>query len=128
MTSLLFVSIAIAGGVGAALRFVVDGVVQRSLPTSLPVGTGVVNVTGSLALGLVTGFALVGAVGEDWRPVIAVGLLGGYTTFSTASLETVRLVQRGDLGRGVVSGVGMLVLSVLAAWAGLAIATTLAAG
>lgn len=119
MTPLLLVAVAVAGGIGSALRFAIDSILQRVLAGSLPVATAIINVTGSFALGLVTGLALGGLVPAEWQAVLGVGLLGGYTTFSTASLETVRLIQRGRVGAGVSIALGVLVLSVLAAAGGL---------
>lgn len=81
---------ALAGGLGAALRFLVDGWVSRGVSTRVPLGTFVVNVTGSFALGLLVASAAPTAVAS----VIGTGLLGGYTTFSAASVEAVALARR----------------------------------
>jgi len=90
----LFAAVCLAGALGALARFVVDGEVRRRRPSAFPWATFVVNVTGSLLLGVVTG-AVVGH-GEPslLRTVVGTGFCGGYTTFSTAAVETVRLVQR----------------------------------
>ena len=114
MSPLLVVAVAAAGGVGAALRFVVDGLVKDRLGSSHPWGTTVVNVSGSFALGLLTGLALQGVVGPEWKAVLGTGLLGGYTTFSTASVETVRLLAARRWVPGVAYGLGVLVLAVAA--------------
>ncbi|MET4051961.1 CrcB protein [Frigoribacterium sp. PvP054] len=119
MSPLLVVAVAAAGGVGAALRFVVDGLVKDRLGSSHPWGTTVVNVSGSFALGLLTGLALQGVVGPEWKAVLGTGLLGGYTTFSTASVETVRLLAAGRRGAAVANGLGMLVVCVAVASLGL---------
>jgi CrcB protein len=118
MTPLLFLGIAAAGGVGAAVRLVVDGVIRSRFGGAAPWGTAVINVTGSLLLGFVTALALGGVVDDGWRLVLGGGLLGGYTTFSTASIETVRLLQDGRKRAGVVNALGMLVVAVLAALLG----------
>jgi CrcB protein len=129
---LVFVAIALAGGAGAALRLVVDGVVRsvvaaRTRPgsavRSLPLGTALINVTGSFALGLLTGSASASAGGVSHEVLLVVGggLIGGYTTFSTASVETVRLLAEGRRGAGVLNVVGVLALSVGAAVLGVAI-------
>ncbi|WP_423921120.1 fluoride efflux transporter CrcB [Frigoribacterium sp. 2-23] len=123
MTPALFVGIALAGGVGASLRFVVDGVVTGRLHNVFPWGTNIINVTGSLLLGLVTGLALGGVVSHDWQLVLGTGLLGGYTTFSTASLQTVRLLLDGARGPALLNGLGMLVLCVAASGLGLWLGT-----
>lgn len=121
MTPLTFVLLAVAGGCGAALRFLVDGAVRARFRTAYPWGTTLINVSGSLLLGFVT--ALTGAhlLPEAWRLVVGTGLLGGYTTFSTASYETVRLLQARRYLLAAANGPGMLVASVAAALAGLAL-------
>lgn len=119
MSVVVFLAIALAGGVGAVARFVLDGAIKARVSTAFPIGTMVINVSGSLLLGLVTGLALGAVVTDDWRLILGTGFLGGYTTFSTASFETVRLVQTGKWVSSLVNGVGMLVLSVVAAGSGL---------
>ena len=119
MNALTFLFVALAGGVGAAARLLVDGVVRARVPASFPVGILLVNVTGSLLLGLITGLALGGLVAPEWQLILGGGLMGGYTTFSTASYETVRFVQDGRYLAALTNGLGMLVASVLAAGLGL---------
>lgn len=114
----LALAVAVAGGLGAATRFVVDGAVRRRLPM---VPTLVVNVTGSFALGVVAGLVLRDAVGPGLGAVVGTGFLGGYTTFSTASTETVRLLEQRRLVAAVATAVAMLLLSVAACAAGLAL-------
>lgn len=115
----LFVVVCIAGGAGAVLRFVVDGWVGAAVPMRFPVGTTTINLTGSFILGVVTGLASADLLPGAWGSVLGVGLMGGYTTFSTASVETVRLLLAGDLRPGLVAGLGMLIGCVLAALLGL---------
>ncbi|HXH34819.1 MAG TPA: fluoride efflux transporter CrcB [Plantibacter sp.] len=115
MTPVLFLMIAVAGGVGAAARFVLDGVIRARLGGRYPWGTTIINVSGSLLLGFVTALALSGVVDDSWRLVLGGGFLGGYTTFSTASIETVRLLHEGRSRAGLANAFGMLVASVLAA-------------
>lgn len=113
--------LAIAGGVGAGLRFIVDGLVRSRFHTALPLGTILVNITGSLLLGGLTGLIAGHYTSSVVGLVIGTGLLGGYTTFSTASLETVRLVQAGRPGQAFVNALGTMVLCVVAAAAGFAL-------
>ncbi len=122
MTVPLLIMVAVAGGVGAALRYLVDNAIQRTLTerTSYPWGTMVINLSGSLLLGVITGYAT-GHVGQTWVTVAGVGLLGGYTTFSTASVETVRLLADRRYRAGLINGFGMLLGGVLAAYGGLLI-------
>lgn len=119
MTPLLFIGTALAGGVGAALRFFLDGLVKARTRAAFPYGTALVNLTGSFALGVLAGVAANGWLAPEVAAVVGVGLLGGYTTFSTASVETVRLAQEGRYRAAVVNGLGVLVACTLAALAGL---------
>ena len=119
MTPLLFVAVALAGGFGAALRLVVDGLVQARVRSSVPVGTLVINVAGSLLLGLITGLSLALWLPAAWHLVLGGGLMGGFTTFSTASYETVRLARARRSVAAVTTGLGMLVLAVSCAFLGL---------
>jgi CrcB protein len=119
VTPLLFLAVSLAGGLGAALRLVVDGVVRSRLRTTLPVGTLLINVVGSLLLGLVTGLAVASWLPVGWQLVLGGGLLGGFTTFSTASYETVRLAMDRHSAAAAANGVGMLALAVCCAFVGL---------
>ena len=119
MTALLVVAVAAAGGVGAVARLVFDGLLRSWLRVGFPIGTTIINVTGSFLLGLVTGLALAHGLPPEWRAVLGTGFLGGYTTFSTASYETVRLAQQRRYRAALVNGVGMLVLALAAAGLGL---------
>ena len=119
MTPLLFVATALLGGVGAALRFLLDGLVRARTRGTFPIGTALVNLSGSFALGIVTGVAAGGWLAPEVAAVLGVGLLGGYTTFSTASVETVRLARERRYRAAVVNGLGVVVACTLAALAGL---------
>jgi CrcB protein len=112
------VLVAVGGGVGAALRFFLDGLVKARV-TSFPLGTLVINVTGSLVLGALTGAAQAGTLPLSAVAVLGTGMMGGYTTFSTASVETVQLLRTGKTRLAVLNGLGMLVVSVGAAALGL---------
>lgn len=119
MTPLTFIFIAIAGGLGAAARLVVDGLARSRITSTFPIGTTIINVSGSLLLGFVTGLAIGQVLPEEVRVIAGAGFLGGYTTFSTASFETVRLIQARRYGAAFANGIGMLVLCVLASTLGL---------
>ena len=119
MTPLLFVGAALAGGAGAVLRYVIDVGVAHLSRSRFPWGILLVNLTGSFALGVVTS-ALPGQA-----VLLGAGLLGGYTTFSTAMLDAVLLWQRGRSPAAVFDALGMLLLSLLAAAAGLALGALL---
>lgn len=115
----MILAVSLAGGVGAGTRLVFDGFIRNRVKTSFPFGTSVINVSGSFLLGLVTGLALAHVLPDEWRLIMGTGFLGGYTTFSTASFETVRLAQQGRYAAALGNGVGMLVAALLAAGAGL---------
>ncbi|MDQ1576348.1 MAG: fluoride exporter [Microbacteriaceae bacterium] len=113
------VALSVAGGLGAVVRLVFDGFLRSRVKVAYPLGTTVINVTGSLLLGLVTGLAVTHALPTEWRFVLGTGFLGGYTTFSTASYETVRLAQAGRYAAALANGIGMFMVSLLAAGVGL---------
>lgn len=118
MSGWAFVTAALAGGIGAGLRYIVDVLVVGGRPGRLPLGTLVVNVTGSFALGVLTGLGAA-LVGSDLAWVLGVGLLGGYTTFSTVSAESVLLMRAGEARRGWMNALVTLGLGVVAGAAGL---------
>ncbi|MBG6181341.1 fluoride efflux transporter CrcB [Arthrobacter sp. CAN_A1] len=125
MSVLVVLLIGAAGGFGAVTRFVVDGVVRARFATAIPWGTVTINVVGSGLLGLLTGVALGGGVPQELQLAAGVGFLGGFTTFSTASVETVRLIQSGRVGRGLVNALGTAVLALVAAAAGIVVGAVL---
>lgn len=128
MTVLLFVSVAVAGGLGAASRLLLDGLIRaRTRGSGLPWGTIAINLSGSLLLGVLLGLAAGFWVSPEWMQILGVGFLGGYTTFSTASFETVRLLQERRRGAALFNGIGVLVAAAAAAglgyWLGILLAT-----
>ncbi|TDN90882.1 CrcB family protein [Microbacterium sp. BK668] len=121
---MLILVVAGAGGLGAGLRYAVDALVMRGRRGAFPVGILVVNVTGSFGLGLLTGLAAL--VDASWATAIGVGLLGGFTTFSTVSVETVLLGRRGRRDWAWLNLVGTLAASVAAAAIGVGLGRLLA--
>ncbi|GIG37013.1 fluoride efflux transporter CrcB [Cellulomonas pakistanensis] len=111
--------VAVLGGLGAATRFWVDGAIRARGRTVLPVATITINVTGSLLIGLVVGAHLHLGLPATWQLLLATGFCGGYTTFSAAAVETVRLAQTGDRARALANLAGTMLLAVAAAAAGL---------
>jgi fluoride exporter len=118
VSALELVLVAVGGGVGAALRFVLDGLVKARV-SGFPLGTALINVTGSFVLGGITGLGEAGTLLPTAVAVLGTGMMGGYTTFSTASVETVQLLRSGRTRAAVLNGLGMLVVSVGAAALGL---------
>ena len=111
-----------AGAVGAPARYLVDGFVRDRTSAGFPWGTVVVNATGSLLLGLLTGLGLYHAFPETPRLVLGTGFCGAYTTFSTFTFETVRLVEEGALDEALRYVLATLVVCAGAAGAGVALA------
>jgi CrcB protein len=106
MTALL---LCLAGGIGAAARLVLDGLIRSRLRSTYPVATTAINLTGSLLLGLLTGLAAGHFLPHAWQLIAGTGLLGGFTTFSTASFETVRLLEDRRYLAAVLNGFGTLI-------------------
>jgi len=97
----------------------VDGTIRARVRGALPVATIAVNVSGSLLIGLIAGAHLYLGLPTSWQLLLATGFCGGYTTFSAAAVETVRLAQAGERGRAVVNLLGTMLLTVAAAALGL---------
>lgn len=126
MIGLEFAALAAAGGVGAGLRFVLDGAVigavsgaaTRGRRDGFPVGILIVNVLGSLLLGVVVGLGTAIVPGA-LAAILGTGLLGGFTTFSTVSVETVLLAERGRRCAAAANLIGTLALALAAAGLGM---------
>ncbi len=124
MNALVVVAVALAGGAGAGLRYLVDRLVP--MRGGFPFGILIVNVSGSFVLGLLTGLAT--ALAPEAAMVLGVGLLGGYTTFCTVSVESALLAERGRWKDAAANLLGTLVLAVAAAAGGIALGSLLVAG
>jgi len=110
---LVWTGVALLGGCGALLRFVIDGAIAERAGSEFPWGTLTVNVSGSLVLGLLAGLALHG----DALLLAGTAVLGSYTTFSTWMLETHRLAEEGEpwvallnIGLSLALGIGAAAL------------------
>jgi CrcB protein len=117
--------VVLAAAVGAPVRYVVDQAIQHRWPGAFPAGTLTVNVTGSLVLGLLTGLAAHHGLAPQAVTILGTGLLGGYTTFSTFSYETIRLLEDGAVAEAALNVGGSLTLGLAAAAAGLGLALVL---
>jgi CrcB protein len=111
--------VALAGGAGAALRALLIHQVSVRRDDPLPLGTVLVNASGSLLLGILTGLSLYHGLGSHLLAVIGVGLCGGYTTWSTASWETIHLFHTGLRTEAVIYTIGGLAVCLAAAAAGI---------
>ena len=112
----------VGGGLGASLRHFVNLISARGLGTSFPWGTFIINISGSLVMGLIAGYlAFKGGASQPWRLFLMTGILGGYTTFSAFSLDAALLYQRGEIGSALFYVLGSVVLSIAGLFAGLAL-------
>lgn len=124
---MIYVYLAAGGVAGTFARFWMTGWVGVAGPGAFPWGTLLVNVLGSLTLGLVLGATAAGEISPELRLALTVGLCGAFTTFSTMSYETVVLLQAGDWVRAGAYALGGLVLGLAAVLVGLHAARILAA-
>ena len=117
MTQIL--PIAAGGAIGALLRYWIAGAVQSLTGGSFPVGTLVVNVSGSLLMGFLYVLLLEQFdLGAGWRAGLLVGVLGAYTTFSTFSIETLNLLETGEVLHAGLNVALSISLCILGCWAG----------
>lgn len=114
MSATVFIGVAMLGGLGALLRFLLDGAVSARSTTSLPLGTMTVNLLGALILGVL----LATGISGDALRILALGLLGSFTTFSTWIFETHRLAEDGLIRIAVANIAVSLFLGVIAVWVG----------
>ena len=123
---LQLVAIAGGGALGALARFWVSSGVYQLLGKSFPWGTLTVNVVGSFAMGfLLVLFLERLAAAPEWRAAVLVGFLGAFTTFSTFSIETLTLMEQGELAKALLNVLVSVVLCIAACWLGLILARSL---
>jgi fluoride exporter len=112
--------VALGGAIGSACRCLLDGAVYRVMPATFPYGTFVVNVIGCLVFGVLIGAAENRlAVGTLARSFVLIGILGGFTTFSSFTFETLGLARTGDWWAALINAVGQVVAGLVAMWAGI---------
>ena len=117
----------IGGGLGSTLRHIINVVSARVLGTAFPYHTFIINITGSIVMGLIAGYlAFKGEAAQPWRLFLMTGILGGYTTFSAYSLDAALLYERGETGLALLYVLGSVVLSIAGLVAGLALVRHLA--
>ena len=115
-----YVIVFLGAGIGGALRHGVNVASTRLFGTGFPLGTLIINVVGSLLMGLLAGYFLARpGVSQDMRLFMTTGILGGFTTFSAFSLDAAALVQRNAYGAAIGYIAGSVVVSILALFAGL---------
>jgi len=120
------VAIAIGGALGSVLRYLLSNATHAWLGRGFPYGTLAVNVLGCLAMGFLF-VLLVERVGTStvWRAGLLIGLLGGFTTFSSFSIETFNLIEQGAVAKAAANMVASLLLCVTATWFGVILARQL---
>jgi CrcB protein len=119
-------AIAVAGALGALTRYWLDGVVSRRAGGGFPWGTLTINVTGSFLLGLLFTLLTERYRVDPWlRSALTIGFLGAYTTFSTLSLETYRLLEDGALGLALANALGTLAAGLAALYVGVVLGRVL---
>jgi CrcB protein len=119
---MFYLVVFIGGGIGSMLRHGVNVFCARSFGIGFPFGTFAVNVSGSIVMGLLAGYlAFKGEATQIWRLFLMTGILGGYTTFSAFSLDSVLLFERGQWGLAALYVVASVVLSIGGLFAGLAL-------
>ena len=111
---MLWAAVMLIGGTGSVARFLVDGAVSSAAGRDFPVGTLVVNISGAVILGLLTGLLL----SHDAALLAGTAAVGSYTTFSTWMLETERMSEERQHGRALANIAVSLLLGVAAAWLG----------
>jgi CrcB protein len=116
-----FLLVFVGAGLGGMLRHLVNLLTLRGFGPGFPVGTFAINITGSIVMGMVVGYlATRDMPSPELRLFVATGILGGYTTFSTFSLDTITLWQRGEIASAAAYVLGSLVLSFAGLWFGMA--------
>ena len=120
------IAIAVGGAFGSVLRYGLSTWVHTLVGRSFPFGTLAVNVLGCLAMGILF-VLLVERMGESavWRAGLLIGVLGGFTTFSTFSIETFNLIEQGAMVKAAVNMAASLILCVGATWLGVILARQL---
>ena len=117
---LKYLFVGIGGCLGSILRFWLGSYIGSKLGTRFPYGTFVINITGSFLIGLV--FALLTARtnwSPNWRYLIPIGFIGGYTTFSNFEFEALRTIQDGQIGLGLLYVATSVVIGFVAVWGGM---------
>lgn len=115
--------VAIGGAIGAVSRYGLGGLVHRYASPHFPYGTFAVNVLGCLVFGLLAGLSEQRFVlGPQARAFLLIGILGGFTTFSSFTFESFQLLRDGELARGFANIAGQVVIGLAALWTGFVLA------
>jgi fluoride exporter len=124
-----YLAVALGGALGAVARYWIGALVLEHLPTRFPLGTFLINATGSFVIGFFMTLAAERMpLHPNWRLAVAVGFVGAYTTFSTFEYETFKLIEEGAAGTAIANVVLSVLLGFLAVWAGIATARHIGLG
>jgi CrcB protein len=121
----------LGGGIGSTLRYALNALAARTLGSHFPWGTFLINISGSVLMGLIAGYlaprgdGAAASSGQAWRLFLMTGVLGGYTTFSAFSLDAALLYERGSPGLAAAYVAGSVALAIAGLFAGLAMVRAL---
>lgn len=119
--------VAVGGAIGSVARFWLNEIAVKLWGADFPWGTVIANVSGSLLIGAIAALPAFGERDLLTRQFLMVGIMGGYTTFSSFSLQTLTMLQNGHLGKAAMNVVGSVALCLIAVWIGYALAMMLSA-
>src|SRR3569623_471953 len=116
-----FLLVAVGGALGSVARYGSGVLVGKAWASSFPLATMLINITGSLAMGLFIGYITrtTPAWQADARLFVAIGIFGGFTTFSSFSLDAIAMLERGELGLALLYVIGSVVVGIAALYGGL---------
>ena len=118
---MIYVLIGLGGALGSMARHGLNHLIhQRQLSSTFPLGIFAINVLGSFLIGLLAGAVASGrwSLSFEGRTFLVVGVLGGFTTFSSFSLDTLALMREGQMAQALTNAIGQVVLSLVGVWAG----------
>jgi CrcB protein len=117
---LKYLMVGIGGGLGSILRFWLGSYIGTRMGTRFPYGTFVINITGSFLIGVVFAFLTARTQwSPNWRYLIPIGFIGGYTTFSSFEYETLQTIRDGQIGLGLLYVAASVAVGFAAVWGGM---------
>ena len=118
-----YLLVMLGGGFGSLARYLAGAAITSRFASLFPLGTMIINITGSFLIGLLMTLLTERLPHPNWRLLLVVGFLGGYTTFSSFEWETFSAVRGGGLWMGLINVVGSVALGYTAVWLGATLAT-----
>lgn len=123
-------AVALGGAIGSVARFWLTALSERLFGGEFPWGTIIANVSGSFLIGIIAALPILGPrdlLGPLGRQFLMVGIMGGYTTFSSFSLQTLTMLQHGHVAKALANVAGSVALCLVAVWAGYALSASFSA-